>query len=135
MARGGPGDGAVSWSLSCAGCPSLMGMNEHGLVIGTTNLSLCGGQPGVGYMDLTHRALMSCRDHDAAIEVIRAAPRAAAHSYIIADQYQASIVEASADNIFCHNLDLDNQQPIAISNHCLTAELQSKEVFRPPHPV
>src|SRR5690606_11141422 len=43
-----PSDGPETFSVTCVGCHSLMGMNEHGLAVGTTNIKTFGSHEGVG---------------------------------------------------------------------------------------
>ena len=52
-----PSRGLSTWTVSCAGCLSLVGMNEKGLSVGTTNIKTHGSRPGVGYLGLIHRLL------------------------------------------------------------------------------
>jgi hypothetical protein len=33
-----PSNGPETWSVTCAGCPTLVGMNAHGVAVGTTNI-------------------------------------------------------------------------------------------------
>ena len=51
-----PENGPESVSITCVGCLSLVGMNEHGLSVGTTNIKSKDVQIGVGYLSLIHRA-------------------------------------------------------------------------------
>ncbi|MEA1619090.1 hypothetical protein SOQ14_09185 [Erythrobacter sp. T5W1-R] len=39
-----PDDGPETWTVTCAGCQTLMGMNAHGLAVGTTNLKTRGAR-------------------------------------------------------------------------------------------
>ena len=38
-----------TWSVTCAGCLTLMGINSCGVVVGTTNVKTWGSRPGIGY--------------------------------------------------------------------------------------
>jgi isopenicillin-N N-acyltransferase like protein len=111
-----PERGPQTWSITCSGCLSLIGMNADGLAVGTNNLKLKGGRVGVGYLSLQHRAL-ECRTREDAARVHLEAPRAAAHSYWIADPEGALELECSAAE--CVRRDLGNQ-PLARTNHCLS---------------
>ena len=79
-----PDDGPQTWTLTTDGCLSLIGLNEHGIAVGTTNIRTTDARPGVTYLSLIHRALASATLAEAA-EAIRGAPRAGAHFYYLAD--------------------------------------------------
>ncbi len=88
--------GPESWTVTTAGCLSLMGMNSAGIAIGTSNLRTLDARPGVPYLSLIHRAL-ACRSHDAAVAAITAGPRAGAHAYYVVDgEGRASAIECTA---------------------------------------
>lgn len=79
-----PRQGLRTWSVTCTGCPSLMGINEAGVAVGTTNIKTYGAHPGVGYLAVLHRAIQA-RHAAEAIAWVREAPVAAAHTYWVAD--------------------------------------------------
>lgn len=87
-----PDDGPATWTVTVAGCPTLVGMNELGLAVGTTNIKTWGSGPGVGYLNVLHKAVR-CRSLDEAIDVVRDAPRAGAHTYWLADGKRAVELE------------------------------------------
>ena len=93
-----PDDGPARWSIQLTGGLSLMGMNSDGLVVGTTNLKTWGSRPGVGYLNLIHRALR-CHSLDQAAAMITAAPKSGAHSYLLAtgEQAQSSCCETRSE--------------------------------------
>src|SRR5690606_23789451 len=93
-----PAGGLESWSITCTGCLSLMGMNETGLTVGTTNIKARDTQPGVGYLSLLHRALASSNVSEAKA-VIESAPRAAAHTYWLADAEGAVELECGSRQV------------------------------------
>ncbi len=103
-----------TWSITCAGCPSLIGMNEHGVAVGTTNIKTRGARVGVPYLSILHRALGSHTRAEAAA-VIGDAPRAAAHTYWIADAAGAEDFECSVERCV-HRV---AEAPLARTNHCL----------------
>ncbi len=109
-----PASGPESWCITCVGCPSLVGMNEHGVTIGTTNIKTKGSRPGVGYLSLVHRALFGAAREESA-SVFRGAPRAAAHTYWIADPDGALELECSADR--CAERAL-GRTALVRTNHC-----------------
>jgi isopenicillin-N N-acyltransferase-like protein len=110
-----PGHGPETWTVSCAGCPTLMGMNRHGLAFGTTNIKVKGSRPGIPYLSLLHRASRE-RDRAAAARVVQEAPRCAAHTFWFADAGGALDLETSATR--CLRRDAG---PAALNrtNHCL----------------
>ncbi|MCA9718870.1 MAG: hypothetical protein KC468_29645, partial [Myxococcales bacterium] len=78
------------------GCLSLIGLNEAGIAVGTTNLKTLDARPGVPYLSLIHRAL-ACRRYEDAVASICAAPRAGAHFYYVACRDErACVIECSA---------------------------------------
>lgn len=110
-----PDEGPETWSVTLCGCPNLVGMNEHGLYCGTTNIKTRDARIGVGYMNTLHRAL-GCRDRAEAIACITQAPRAGAHTFWLADADGASELECSATR--CHRRDCADT-PLVQTNHCL----------------
>jgi len=71
-------------SMTLVGCLSLIGLNERGVAVGTTNVRATDNRLGVGYLDVIHRALHQ-PDAARAVEVVESAPRAGAHFYFVAD--------------------------------------------------
>lgn len=111
-----PKDGPRTWAITCTGCLSLMGINEHGLAVGTTNIKTYGSRPGVGYLSILHRAIRAASAEEAAA-LVKAAPHAGAHTYWLADETQQLEWEASPNGQFRR----DTQSgPIGRTNHCLT---------------
>ena len=113
-----PDDDPETWSVTVAGTPTLIGMNEHGLWVGTTNIRVRGSHPGVGYLDIQHRALRE-RDFSSAVRVASEAPRAAAHTYWYADPDGGMQLECSASKVVMRPLE---QSPLVQTNHCLDAD-------------
>ncbi|MCA9527225.1 MAG: hypothetical protein KC549_13125 [Myxococcales bacterium] len=90
-----PDEGPATWSVTCAGCLSLMGINAHGVALGTTNIKTRDSRAdGVGYLALIHRALRAATAAEAA-RLIETAPRTAAHTYWIVDPTEAISLETS----------------------------------------
>lgn len=117
-----PAEGPSTISITCAGCPNLMGVNAHGLAFGTTNLKVHGVRVGVPYLSLLHR-MSRCRDRAEASALLRAAPRAAAHSYWLADASGIEDWECTADRA----LPRDGDGPLCRTNHCLDAANAARE--------
>jgi isopenicillin-N N-acyltransferase-like protein len=118
-----PTNGLATWSITCAGCPSLMGMNAAGVAVGTTNIKTRGSRPGIPYLSLLHGALQ-CVDRGAAERLISSAPRAAAHTYWIAGPDGACDLECTADTVVRRDL---ADGPLTRTNHCLVPEHQRRE--------
>lgn len=114
-----PAGGLESWSITCTGCLSLMGMNETGLTVGTTNIKARDTQPGVGYLSLLHRALASSNVSEAKA-VIESAPRAAAHTYWLADAEGAVELECGSRQVSERRL---GSVPLTRTNHCMAPGL------------
>lgn len=122
-----PDEGPETWSVTCSGCLTLMGMNEYGLSIGTTNLKASVVQDGIPYLALLHRAIR-CKDHYEAVDIIEQAPRAGAHTYWIADQSDATYLETNATHSVHRNLDTE---ALCHTNHCVATSIQSDETDAP----
>jgi len=122
--RGAP----ATWCVTTAGCLSLIGMNDRGLAVGTTNLRTRDARPGVPYLSLIHRALASDTLEEA-LEAIEGAQRAGGHYYTLADASGRAIaLECTAtrsartevtEGIYVH------------TNHCLHADCTALEADTP----
>lgn len=110
-----PDDGPELWTVTCAGCQTLMGMNEYGVTVGTTNLKTTGARIGIPYLSVLHKALRQS-SREAASAVAQTAPVAGSHSYWIGDPSGAVEWERSPDNASKRSTD---DGPLARSNHCL----------------
>ncbi len=75
-----PKQGLSTWSVTCTGNLTLMGINESGLSVGTTNLKTWGSGVGVGYLSVLHKALAQSTLEDAS-KIYETAPVAGAHRY------------------------------------------------------
>ena len=96
MVRRRPVNGPTTLCLTTTGCLSLIGMNEHGVAIGTTNIRAYDSRLGVGYLDVIHRAL-NARSLTDARRVIEQAPRAGAHYFYVLDAAGAAVaIECTA---------------------------------------
>lgn len=118
-----PTQGPETWSVTCAGALSLMGMNSYGVAVGTTNIKTRASRPGVGYLSILHR-MLACRSRAEAREIALRAPRAAAHTYWVADADGASEIES--DPAFVGERALE-QSAIVQTNHCQAEELRGRE--------
>jgi isopenicillin-N N-acyltransferase like protein len=113
-----PDDALETWSVSLAGCPSLVGMNAAGLSIGTTNVKTWRARPGVGYMNILHRMLEE-PNAEAAIAVVEQAPRSGAHIYWACDTTEGIEIEAIPDQSERRSV---ANGPLCRTNHCLQPE-------------
>lgn len=104
-----------AWTVTVAGAPSLMGMNEHGVAVGTTNIKTWRSRPGVGYLNILHR-MLGCSSRAEAGKVVATAPRSGAHTYWIADAKGFVEYEATP---FSVSLRDSNDGPLCRTNHCL----------------
>lgn len=118
-----PLDGPETWAITCAGSPSLSGMNAHGVAVGTTNIKTRGSRPGIPYLSLLHRALRCCTRGEAE-RAVAAAPRAAAHTYWFADPDGAGDSETTPDSVVRREL---ADRPLCRTNHCLAPDHQVRE--------
>ena len=109
-----PTAGHATWSVTCAGCPSLIGMNDVGVAVGTTNIKTRGSRVGIPYLSILHRAIR-CSNVREAGTVIEKAHRAAAHTYWAADRAHASQWECTAHSAVRRDL---HDVPIVQTNHC-----------------
>lgn len=118
-----PSAGPETWSVTCAGALSLVGMNAEGIAVGTTNIKTRASRVGVGYLSILHRAIRS-RSLSEALATIHDAPRAAAHSYWVADATRGSELECDPDSVRERPL---SQAAIVQTNHCQAPELARRE--------
>jgi isopenicillin-N N-acyltransferase-like protein len=105
-----------TWSVTCAGCPSLIGMNAHGVAVGTTNIKTRGSRVGIPYLSLLHKAIR-CGDRASALATIIEAPRAAAHTYWAADAGGVDDIECTATSHVMRR----GERPLTRTNHCQDA--------------
>lgn len=110
-----PTSGLETWSVTVAGCPSLIGMNAAGVAVGTTNVKTWGARPGVGYLNVLHK-MLGQPTTAAAIRVVETAPRSGAHVYFAADSTTAIELEATPTSATRREL---LGTPLCRTNHCL----------------
>lgn len=77
-----PRTGPASVTLTTAGCLSLIGLNEHGIAAGNTNLVPHDARAGVMYLGIIHTALAQT-SFQAALETVISAPRMSGHFYYL----------------------------------------------------
>jgi isopenicillin-N N-acyltransferase-like protein len=121
VVRRAPADGPRTVSLTTDGCLSLIGLNEEGIAVGTTNIRTTDARAGVCYLDVIHEAL-SCTRFEDAVRVIVEAPRAGAHYFYVMDGTgRGAAVECTARR--AHRLDvLDGHyvhcNHVLVDGHC-----------------
>lgn len=110
-----PDDGPETWTVTCAGCQTLMGMNEHGIAVGTTNLKTKGARIGIPYLSVLHLALNQ-KTLGFCSAVLERAPVAGSHSYWAGDKERAVEWERTPTRADCRTTE---DGPIVRTNHCL----------------
>jgi isopenicillin-N N-acyltransferase like protein len=115
--------GPETWSVTCAGALSLTGMSALGVAVGTTNIKTKRSRLGVGYLSLLHRAIRAGSAREAQ-QLVRTAPRAAAHTYWLADAQGATELECDPDTVIERSAD---PEPLARTNHCLSWAMRGAE--------
>ncbi len=123
-----PEDGPESWTVTCSGCQTLMGMNQHGVTVGTTNLKTFGAKVGIPYLSLLHLALQQ-DSKAAASAIVEAAPVAGAHSYWVGDEEGAIEWEKTPQGSHARST---QDGPLARTNHCLIEDNVSRETDLSP---
>lgn len=120
VVRRKPADGPETISLTTAGCLSLIGLNEHGIAIGNTNLTPTDARPGVFYLAVIHEALRQ-PSLDRAVEAVTSAHRMSGHYYYLGDAHERFVgVETTAAR---HATVAAANGRYAHTNHYLTDEL------------
>ncbi len=120
-------EGPETWAVTCAGCLTLMGINEHGLSVGTTNIKTYGSRPGVGYLSILHRVVRA-KDVAEASALVKGAPHAGAHTYWLADENALVEYEASPNAQYERKV---GSESLFRTNHCIFGghvELQGEVV-------
>lgn len=118
-----PTVGPETWSVTCAGALSLTGMSSLGVAVGTTNIKTRRSRVGVGYLSLLHRAIRAGSAAEAEA-LVRGAPRAAAHTYWLADARGATELECDPDQVVARRA---GGEPLARTNHCLSDGMRERE--------
>ncbi len=125
-----PDGGPATVSMTLVGCLSLIGLNEEGVVVGTTNVRTVDGRLGVGYLDVIHSALAET-SRAAAVERVRRAHRAGAHFYYVGGPGGGvSAIECSA--LRDHVRELEPDEAYVHTNHMLEPDNRSLEVQGTP---
>jgi isopenicillin-N N-acyltransferase-like protein len=119
-----PRNGPESWTLTTVGCLSLIGINEEGICMGTTNIRTVDARAGVVYLSIIHKAL-GCRDFEAAARCVSDAPRAGAHFYFLGDgRGSATTFECTAEIVERRDI---VKGVYVHCNHCLEGANSERE--------
>ena len=113
-----PLTGPQTWTVTCAGCLTLVGMNSHGISVGTTNIKTYGSRAGVGYLSILHK-MIRARTVDEASQAL-SAPRSGATPtgrrrpiYGIETNPDSHALRRAHDKAICH------------TNHCLRRQYRA----------
>lgn len=116
--------------FTITGCLGMAGLNEHGVAVCINNLSPDDAQVGVLWPALVRRMLTE-RTAAGALAVLRAAPLASGHNYLIADPGAVFNVETTGRlQRLTHD---DPARPYFHTNHYTHPDLLPREL--PPHPA
>jgi len=127
-----PIDGPRTWSITTVGCPTLIGMNEWGVYVGTTNIKVKEvREDAPGYLNVLHLALSTASDAPAAARVFEQTARLAAHTFWSAELSGGSEIEASASRAVVRDLGRGIEGTLLQTSHCLDAGLADLEAEEP----
>ncbi len=113
-----PHGGPQTRCLTTVGCLSLIGINDDGIAVGTTNIRTLDARPGVTYLSVIHKAL-SQRAFEPACEAITSARRAGAHYYyVVGPGGHGAAIECTATR---HDRSAVTSGFYVHCNHCLVA--------------
>jgi isopenicillin-N N-acyltransferase-like protein len=119
-----PERGPATWTMTTVGCLSLIGLNEAGIAVGTTNIRTTDARPGVTYLSMIHKALGATTIDDAAA-AIHSAARAGAHYYYLADAHGRALgLECTPEHVDVTEIETG---AYVHTNHCLCPEHQAIE--------
>ncbi|MEM7627121.1 MAG: C45 family peptidase [Planctomycetota bacterium] len=114
-----PSDQPAALVFTVTGCVGMVGLNEHGLGVGINNLVTSDGRPGVMWTSVVRR-LLRAATADEALELLKRAPLAGAHHYLLLDAAGAGYsVEATPTRTAVRTL----RSTLTHTNHCLSEEV------------
>jgi isopenicillin-N N-acyltransferase-like protein len=116
-----PKGAPATLTVTTAGCLALIGLNEHGIAVGNTNLTPHDAQTGVMYLAMLHTALAQS-SFDAAVRAFCDAPRMSGHYYYVAAPADnlAAVETTALRHVF---LNPDARGLLAHANHYVAPEL------------
>lgn len=121
-----PVNGPEMMYLTTMGAIALIGLNNHGLAVGTTNLMANDCDHGVNYLFTIQKALMES-SYDAMISSITTTKRMSGHSFLCASKESSNLIEASAKSYFNYTQD---HYPLVKTNH-YAENMRQYEIFIP----
>jgi isopenicillin-N N-acyltransferase-like protein len=123
-----PDAGPAAVVFTTTGCLGQIGMNEHGIAVGITNLAAGRGVPGVTWPFVVRKAL-SQKSFEDALECVTSAPVAGGRNYLVLGPDGAgAAVESMPGRHVVERLD---GAPIVRTNHCLDAANLAEQAPRP----
>jgi len=129
LLRGRPKNAPAFDVFTTAGAVGMIGMNEAGLSVGITNLLGANGRAGVTWPFVVRQMLLM-ESLVEALEVLKAAPLAGAHYYMVMDAAgNGAHVEAMVSTT---NVQVLGGAALAHTNHCLLPETRAVERRREP---
>lgn len=123
-----PDDGPRAIVFTSAGCLGMIGLNEHGVVVGINNLAGADGRIGVTWPFVVRKALQATSAAEALRRIVEA-PLAGAHNYLVLDAGGAGY-DVEAFPTACHVTALAGT-PLVHTNHCLAAATEAVAQPRP----
>lgn len=123
-----PDNGPQTWTMTTVGCLSLIGLNDSGIAVGTTNVRTTDAKPGVVYLSILHKMLAQTTLDDA-IQCVETAPRTSGHFYFAADAHgKGAAMECTGSQFDLERVD---SGVYVHCNHCL---LPKHQAFEGPEP-
>lgn len=127
--HGQPENDPAFMSFTITGCIGMIGMNEHGVVVGINNLTGGDGQIGVMW-NFVVRKILQQTTLEQAIECLTDVPLAGAHNYLLMDKTGRGYnVEAMST---CHVITPLEHTPLIHTNHCTIPRNTDVERDRTP---
>ncbi|MDE0710392.1 MAG: C45 family autoproteolytic acyltransferase/hydrolase [bacterium] len=129
LVRTRPEDGPRALIFTTVGCLGQIGMNEHGVCVGITNLAASDGKIGVTWPTVVRHALLADTATKAR-DVILDADLAGGHNYMIFDADGVGFnIEAMPSVRPVTTL---SSEPLTYTNHTTHGSTRAVEVERPP---
>ena len=114
-----PSDQPSALAFTVTGCVGMVGLNEFGVGVGINNLVTGDGRPGVMWTSVVRR-LLRAETAEQALGLLKQAPLAGAHHYLILDAAGVGFsVEASPTRVSVRSL----VTTLTHTNHCVSDEL------------
>jgi len=120
-----PDRGPGALALTTVGCLPLIGINDHGVSVGTNNLVPTDARVGVSYLFTIARAFRE-RTAESAAAVIESTPRLSGHNFVLADTQASLNIETTARRSMRTRVDSDarGKGVFVHANHYVSVELR-----------